>query len=158
MLNRSVYESIDGTTTRGFELEVAGAVTERWNVSGGYTYRISKDDDDIEIYTDQPRNTLKLATDYRIAGVLDDKLSVGGTLRWQSKTDSIPWEGGLPNVEQDPYAVVDLSARYDVTEDVVLSLNVTNVFDEKYYRTTGFYNTVVYGDGVGAELSLRARF
>lgn len=39
-----------------------------------------------------------------------------------------------------------------------LSLNVTNLFDKKYYRTTGFYNTVVYGDGVGAELALRARF
>ncbi|HMQ92284.1 MAG TPA: TonB-dependent siderophore receptor [Amaricoccus sp.] len=156
--DRSVYESIEGTTTRGFELEMAGAINERWNVSGGFTYRYSEDRDGNELFTDQPRNTLKLATDYRIPGILDDRLTVGGAMRWQSQTDSIPWEGDLPNIVQDPYAIFDVSGRYDISDDIALQLNVTNVLDEKYYRTTGFYDTVVYGDGLGAELSLRARF
>lgn len=156
-LNRSIYEQIDGTTTRGFELEMAGAITERWNASGGYTYRYSEDKDGTELYTDQPNNTLKLATDYRLPS-FNDKMTVGGSMRWQSATDSLPWEGGLPNIEQESFAVFDLSAGYDVTEDATVTLNVTNVLNEKYYRTTGFYNTVVYGDGIGAELTLRARF
>lgn len=156
--NRSIYESIDGVTTRGFELELAGALSDRWNVSGGYTYRIARDDDDAEVQTDQPRNTLKLATDYRIPGVLDDRLTVGGAVRWQSRTESMTWEGGLPSVPQEAYAIFDASAKYEIREGVDLSLNVTNLFDKKYYRTTGFYNTVVYGDGIGAELALRARF
>ena len=42
--------------------------------------------------------------------------------------------------------------------DSVLTLSVNNIFDEKYYASTGFYNTVNYGEGVGAELMLRARF
>ena len=41
----SVYELIDGTTTRGFEIEAAGAISERWNASLGYTYAYSEDDD-----------------------------------------------------------------------------------------------------------------
>ncbi|MFT3975078.1 MAG: TonB-dependent siderophore receptor [Amaricoccus sp.] len=159
-LNRSVYELIDGTKTQGFELELAGAISENWNASLGYTYRYSRDDDGNELYTDQPRNTLKLATDYRIPGVLQDRLTVGGAMRWQSATDSLVFQSEFeqPSIRQKPYAVFDVNAQYDLTEQTVLSLSVTNVFDKKYYATTGFYDTVVYGDGIAAELMLRARF
>ena len=158
--NRSVYESIDGTTTRGFEIEAAGALSDRWNASLGYTYRYSVDGDDTELFTDQPRNTLKAATDYRVPGILDDRLTIGGAIRAQSGTDSMVFESEIeqPSVRQDPYAVFDVNAQYDLTEDTVLTLSVNNVLDEKYYATTGFYDTVVYGDGIGAELMLRARF
>lgn len=155
---RDIYRSIPGTTTRGFELEAAGAIDDRWNVSFGYTYAYSEDDDGNRVNTDTPRNTLKAATDYRVPGILDDRLTVGGAVRWQSATDGIPWYDGLPNVEQDPYAVFDVNASYDVTEDTVLTLSVNNVFDESYYASTGFYNAVIYGDGLSAELMLRARF
>ncbi|MBP7001464.1 TonB-dependent siderophore receptor [Amaricoccus sp.] len=154
----SYYELIDGTTTRGFELEAAGAINARWNASFGYTYATSEDDNGDEVNSDTPRHTLKAATDYRIAGILDERLTVGGAVRWQSAIDSMPWDGGLPNIEQDAYAVFDLNASYDVTETSVLTLSVNNVLDEKYYASTGFYNTVLYGDGIGAELMLRSRF
>ena len=153
------YELIDGTTTRGFELEAAGAINERWNASFGYTYAYSEDDDGNQVNTDTPRNTLKAATDYRIPGILDDRLTVGGAVRWQSAIDSIPWDGNLPNIEQDPYAVFDVNAQLRPDRDQsVLTLSVNNVLDEKYYASTGFYNSVIYGDGIGAELMLRARF
>ncbi|WP_313350909.1 TonB-dependent siderophore receptor [Paracoccus sp. (in: a-proteobacteria)] len=158
--NRSVYESIEGTQTRGFELEAAGAINDRWNVSGGYTFRISKDRDDVELYTDQPRHTLKLATSYRLANVLDDRLTIGGALRWQSGTDSMKFASDVqqPNVHQASYAVWDFNASYDLTDKMELALSVNNILDKKYYATTGFYGTVVYGEGRNAELVLRARF
>ena len=74
-------------------------------------------------------------------------VTVGGAVRWQSTTDGIPWYDDLPNVKQDPYAVFDLNASYDVTEESVLTLSVNNILDEKYYASTGFYNAVTYGDG-----------
>ena len=160
VLNRSVYESIPGTKTRGFELELAGAINEYWNASLGYTYRYSEDNDGEELYTDQPRNTLKAATDYRIPGFLQERLTIGGAMRWQSGTESMVFESDFeqPSVPQDPYAVFDLNANYDLTEQTVLTLSVNNVLNEKYYATTGFYDTVVYGEGISAELMLRARF
>jgi outer-membrane receptor for ferric coprogen and ferric-rhodotorulic acid len=79
-------------------------------------------------------------------------------MRLQSATDSIPWDGDLPNIEQDAYAVFDVNTSYDLTEQTVLTLSVNNVLDEKYYASTGFYNMVIYGDGVSAELMLRAGF
>jgi outer membrane receptor for ferric coprogen and ferric-rhodotorulic acid len=154
----SYYDLVDGITTRGFELEAAGAITERWNASFGYTYAYSEDQDGNQKNTDTPRNTLKAATDYRVPSILQDRLTVGGAVRWQSSIDSMPWDGNLPNIEQDAYAVFDVNASYDVTEQAVLTLSVNNVLDEKYYSSTGFYNTVNYGEGVTAELMLRARF
>lgn len=158
--NRSVYRSIDGTTTRGFEMEVAGAINDRWNVSGGYTFRTSKDKDGGALYKDQPKHTLKLASDYRLANVLDDKLTLGGAVRWQSGTDSIDFanDDSSPSVHQGSYAVYDLNASYDINDRNEVTLSVNNLFDKKYYATTGFYDTVVYGDGRSAELTLRARF
>lgn len=155
-----IYRMIDGTTTRGFELEAAGAISDRWNASLGYTYRYSKDADGKELYTNQPRSSLKLATSYRVPGVLDDRLTVGGAMRWQSGTDSLVFvsETEQPSVRQDPYAVFDFSAKYDVNDETSLVLSVNNVLNKKYYSSTGFYDTVVYGDSRSAELVLRAKF
>ncbi|KGJ12177.1 TonB-dependent siderophore receptor [Paracoccus versutus] len=156
---RDIYESIDGTTTRGFELEAAGAINDRWNVSAGYTFRTSKDKDGNRFAADQPKHTLKLATDYRLAGMFDDKLTVGGAMRWQSGTDSMDFDTDVNvNVHQGSYAVFDLNASYQVTDKTELTLSVNNILNEKYYATTGFYDTVVYGDERSAELTLRAKF
>lgn len=156
--NRGVYDSIDGTVTRGFEAEVAGAVNDRWNVSAGYTFRSSKDGDGRRYAADQPKHTLKLATDYRLAA-LQDKLTVGGAMRWQSGTDSMDFDTDVNvNVHQGSYAVVDLNASYDISDTTELTFSVNNVTNKKYYATTGFYDTVVYGDDRSAELTLRAKF
>ncbi len=157
--NRSIYESIDGTKTRGFEVEVAGAVNERWNISAGYTYRTSEDVDGNPIYRDQPKNTLKIATDYRPA-LLDDRLRIGGAVRLQSGTDSMDFanDDTEPSVHQGGYAVFDLNTIYQVNDQLEVSLSVNNIFDKKYYATTGFYDTVVYGESRTAELVLRAKF
>ncbi|MDO5622813.1 MAG: TonB-dependent siderophore receptor [Paracoccus sp. (in: a-proteobacteria)] len=157
--NRSVYTSIDGTKTRGFELEAAGEISARWNVSAGYTYRKSEDRDGNKLYADQPEHTLKIATDYRLAA-FDDRMTVGGAMRWQSGTDSMDFTSDIeqPNVHQGSYAVFDLSTSYDIDDETVLTLSVNNIFGKKYYATTGFYDTVVYGEPRTAELTLRKRF
>jgi outer-membrane receptor for ferric coprogen and ferric-rhodotorulic acid len=157
--NRSVYETIDGATTRGFEIELAGALSDRWNLSGGYTYRTSKDKDGNTLYADQPQHTLKIATDCRPA-ILEDRLRLGGAMRLQSGTDSMDFanDATQPNVHQSSYTVFDLNTIYEVSDKIEVSLSVNNIFDRKYCATTGFYDTVVYGDGRSAELVLRAKF
>ncbi|SBT18527.1 Ferric-pseudobactin BN7/BN8 receptor precursor [Marinomonas gallaica] len=157
-LGRSVYDTIDGTTTQGFEIEAAGSINDHWKASLGYTYRTSEDHTGAEIYTDRPKHTVKLATNYRLPNILDEKLTIGGGLRWQSKTDSIPWEGDAPNLVQDAYSVVDFDAKYDFNYDTTLTLSVKNLFDKEYYASTGFYNRVIFGDGRTAEIVVRSKF
>lgn len=155
---RSIYEQIDGTTTNGFEIETAGAITDRWQVTGSFTYRESEDDRGRQLQRDQPRATVKVFTAYNVPKYFNDRLTIGGGFRWQSTTYNMDWEGVMPDVRQDPYAVFDAMARYDVTDDVELQINVSNLFDEKYYQTMGFYDSVVYGPGRGAQLRLSAQF
>lgn len=157
-LGRSVYDTIDGTTTQGFEVEASGSINDYWKASLGYTYRASEDNTGAEIYTDRPKHTIKLATNYKLPNVLDEKLTLGGGLRWQSKTDSIPWEGDAPNLVQDAYSVVDFNAKYEFDYDTALTLSVKNLFDKEYYASTGFYNRVIFGEGRTAELILRSQF
>lgn len=156
--NDGWYYILDGTRTRGFEVEVAGEVTPGWNVFAGYTYRQSKDNNGRKVQTTQPEQLLKVSTAYRLPGDLN-KLTVGGGVRWQSRTSAQTYYGlGSGDIVQKPYALFDLMAQYNFTSKTQLQLNVRNLADKKYYRSMGFYNSVFYGEGRTALVTLSQRF
>ncbi|MCY1557558.1 Ferric-pseudobactin BN7/BN8 receptor [compost metagenome] len=84
-----------------------------------------------------PRHSLKTFTTYRLPDALD-KLTVGGGVNWQSKTGA-----DLKYYTQGSYALVNLMARYDITENLTASLNLNNLFDKEYFaggpRCCGVY-------------------
>jgi outer membrane receptor for ferric coprogen and ferric-rhodotorulic acid len=132
----SYYTPVD-TTSEGFEIELAGRVTDNWTLSGGYTNIDVEDQDGNDARTWIPTQTLKLATTYTLPRLNDLKL--GAQLRWQNaitSTDSNVQGYGLVTgdviVEQDSYAVLDLMASVRVVERVRASVNVRNVTDTKY--------------------------
>lgn len=122
---QSYHTGVD-TFVEGYELEVAGAITDRWQVSGGWTHLSIEDEagDDARLYL--PRKTFKVATTYRVPELRNLKL--GGAIRWQSEVST----QDLVVVEQDAYAVVDAMASFDVTDRVRATINVRNLFDETY--------------------------
>ncbi|MDR6711627.1 outer membrane receptor for ferric coprogen and ferric-rhodotorulic acid [Pseudomonas hunanensis] len=129
------YRAESGTKTRGFEMEMAGEILPDWQVSASYTYAVSKDSEGDRLNTEVPRDTLKLFTSYRVQSL--PQLKVGGGVRWQGKEY---YKGAGPNDEtftQDPYSVVDLMAQYAFTPQTSVSLNLNNVFDERYYTAIG---------------------
>ncbi|MGY1920737.1 TonB-dependent siderophore receptor [Pseudomonas tolaasii] len=132
-----VYRSVQGTTTKGVELELNGELSEGWQASAGYAYSVSTDDNDQRIVTTSPRNSLKTFTSYRLPGMLD-KITVGGGVNWQSKTGM-----DLHKFEQGSYAITNLMARYDISKNLSATLNVNNVFDRTYYAYAD--NWSVYG-------------
>lgn len=156
--NESWYEMLDGTRTRGVELELAGELSPGWNAFIGYTYRVSKDNEGRKVQTTQPEQMLKLNTTYRLPGTLKN-LVVGAGIRWQSRTHAQGYYGEQSaSVEQKPYALFDLMAQYDLGKRTQLQLNVRNLADKRYYRAMGFYNSVYYGEGRTALATLTHRF
>lgn len=152
------YYLLDGTRTRGFEAEVAGEVMPGWNVFLGYTYRQSKDNNGKKVQTTQPEQLLKLSTAYRLPGAFN-KVTVGGGVRWQSQTSAQTYYGlQSGSIVQKPYALFDLMAQVNFSDKTQLQLNVRNLADKKYYRSMGFYNSVFYGEGRTALLTLTQRF
>ncbi|MGE7992505.1 TonB-dependent siderophore receptor [Pseudomonas sp. NPDC089554] len=129
------YRAESGTKTRGFEVEAAGEILRDWQVSASYTYAVAKDADNDRLLSEVPRDTLKLYTTYRLQSL--PQLKIGGGVRWQG---SEYYKNAGPNGEkftQGAYSVVDAMAQYAFTPQTSVTLNVNNLFDEKYYTAIG---------------------
>ncbi|WP_353172182.1 TonB-dependent siderophore receptor, partial [Paracandidimonas soli] len=138
----------DGYIVRGYELSIAGQITPRWMISGGYvrqTQQIPLGDgspktsmlDRMDFTADYraPKQTFKLFTSY----AFDNGLMLGGGVRWQSAVESdwYPPSGLMQHyrkLRHDAYAVVDAMARYRVNKNFSVQLNVNNLFDKEYYQ------------------------
>lgn len=129
------YRAESGTKTRGFEMEMAGEILPGWQASASYTYAEIKNSDDQRLLTEVPRDTLKLFTTYRLQSMPD--LKVGGGVRWQGAEYYKGAGPGKATFKQDAYSVVDFMAQYAVTPQTSVSLNLNNVFDERYYTAIG---------------------
>lgn len=159
---KTVYKAIDGTTTRGVELELQGEVLPGWNVFGGYTYREShdKDGERASDATNQPNNMFKMGTSYRLPGALS-RLTVGGNVIWQSDVyaaQQINWTGPVRKATQESYAVVGLLANYEVSEQLTVGVNVNNLFDKKYYDGIGTFASGSYGEPRNAVVNAKWKF
>ncbi|UJA04161.1 TonB-dependent siderophore receptor [Acinetobacter johnsonii] len=128
------YRTESGTKSRGFELETTGKLTDTWQVSASFARNLSQDKNGKNLNTSIPNNTAKLFTTYTLP-YLDEALTVGGGLRWQSEI----YQDGGPNgarFTQDSYALVDLMARYKINENLLVNFNLNNLFNEKYHLST----------------------
>ena len=151
--NEGIFKAVDGTTTKGVELELAGELTEGWNLTAGYTYARTRDKDEQRIFgyplsTSKPEHVVRTFTTYRLPGALDN-VTVGGGISWQSafygKIYSAP-AGDYTSIKQGGYTLVDLMTRYQYNEHLSFTANANNVFDKKYLSGLGNYDTTFYGE------------
>lgn len=144
----------------GFEFSISGEIARGWQVYGGYTNFKRKYQQDDPYGTKTPSEFLQLATSYASS---DDRWSFGATARWQEAT---AYEGVLYfmpeqafRTAQDAYTIVGLYGGYRINDTLRLSLNVDNLFDEKYYSGLEWsLGGMVYGDARQISMTLRAGF
>ncbi|NMY01598.1 TonB-dependent siderophore receptor [Pseudomonas sp. WS 5059] len=146
--------------TKGLEAEMSGELLPGWQAQAGYTHKIIRDQSGQKVSTWEPEDQLSFYTTYKLKGPLD-RLTVGGGARWQNRS----WQElynryKAKNEEfaQQAYWLVDVMARYQVTENLSATLNLNNAFDKKYYTNIGFYNTAYYGDPRNVMLTTRWDF
>jgi catecholate siderophore receptor len=128
----------------GFELEVVGHITERWQVYSGYSYMFSEIDkspvrgpgSDIgNRLANTPMHTFNVWMTYLLPG----NVAVGGGANYVSSryANSTPTLVGttyfLPKVPG--YWTFDAMAKYPVTEKLDLQINIYNITDKVYYDT-----------------------
>ena len=155
--NLTYYAPIDATS-KGIELDVSGKIAQGLEVSGGYTLLKVDDKDGHPTRTYVPRQTLKLATSYTPSFV--PGLKVGASVQWQSriKRDQGTTAAGTEIVtRQADYALVDLMARYDLTERVALIGNVRNITNHKYI-TSLMWAQGYYGAPTNGSVTLSTKF
>lgn len=154
------YRPAEGTVSEGYEVELAGRPLTDWDISVGWSQFTAKDGEGVNVQAHHPRRVLRLSTKYELSGALD-RLSLGGSLRWESRPPQTAVNPGTKLVEavgQPSYVVVNLLAQYDLTEQTTLQLNVNNVFDQTYYSNNAWFAGFVYAEPRNARLTLRHTF
>lgn len=148
--------AIDGTESRGFELEVSGQIAAGWNASLGWSkYRI-EDADGNDVRTYIPRSTVRGFTTWTPQGL--QALTIGGGINWQSDSHTlVPSPDGNATQRQTDITLVSLMARYAFTPALSLQLNGENLLDKKYYVLDEYGNSY-YGAPIRYAASLSWKF
>jgi iron complex outermembrane receptor protein len=142
---------------RGLELEAKAELTDYLTVVGSYAYtdaRITKSEVAAEIgrrSENTPYHQAALWMTYDLAQLGVEGLSVGGGVRYKGTTRASGIDHGIP-----ANAVVDALVRYDVNENVTLSVNATNLFGKDYVNCE--FSSCQYGDDREVMASVRIRW
>ena len=164
----SCYEASGLVRSRGIDLEVQGALTENWQLAGGYTYTQTKYVTDADTSLEGqdfnrrlPRQMFKVSTIYNLSGDLN-RWRIGGDLYQQSQIRTSGGSGTSAwKNRQGSYTVAGLVAGYKANEHLDLQVNVNNLFDRKYYSSVanGAYEPYdIYGDPRNFKLTARYSF
>lgn len=136
-------------------------MTPNWNVSASWSHGRTRSNEDKTIQTTFPRYLVKLWTTYQMPGELN-RLTVGGGVNWQSKvySDISAWQIERDLYwEQKSYAVASLMGRYDFSDKLSATINVSNLFDKKYTASVSdWWYSGMYGPGRAVALTARYRF
>ena len=147
---QTIAKPIGRVVSKGFELELAGNITDNWQLFAGYTYNKSKYKNAEEINNERakgakdpynfsnftPVQMFRLATSYRIP---NSKWTIGAGISAQSPTSS------LYGIKQAGYTLFDANIQYEFNRHAKLSLIGTNLADKTYFennynRTRGMNN------------------
>lgn len=162
--------NIGKTRVDGIELGASGNITEKWAMSAGYTYlnselvdggftNIAKKGEPAH-YVSNPnngnqvqnvaKNSATLWTTYQVLPALN--LGVGAVAM-----DKV--YGDAANTKWVPgYVRYDAMARYDVSKEVNLQLNVNNLSDKRYFTKAYASHYASEAEGRSAVLSVNFKY
>jgi outer membrane receptor for ferric coprogen and ferric-rhodotorulic acid len=152
-----VSRALDGTVSRGFEVEVAGRLSDTLQTSFGFSRTLMHDATGQNVRTYIPGTLLRTFTTWTPRQWVDD-LTLGAGVNWQSHSQTLvgsPSGGAV--LHQGSVAQVALMAKYDFSSYASLQFNANNLFDRKFYVLDEYDNTY-YGTPANASLTLRLSF
>jgi outer membrane receptor for ferric coprogen and ferric-rhodotorulic acid len=143
---RTIYRGVDAKS-QGVELEFGGQIVPGLQATGGYTLMRIRGEDGEPVRTFVPRNTARLNLTYSPPSFT--ALKLGASLQYQSRIYLEPdgivssTTGQQVRITQGSYALLDLLARYTISDHVAVSANLKNVTNAKYLGALnydqGFY-------------------
>jgi outer membrane receptor for ferric coprogen and ferric-rhodotorulic acid len=154
------YVGAEGATSTGFELEASGELARGWNATVGYTQFKAEDAAGADINSIYPRKLFRVYTTYKVPGQLSG-MTVGGGVNWEGRTytvDPSAPAGTNGLIEQDAFSLVNLMARYDITKQLSVQVNVNNALDKKHFGMFAAYGAITYAAPRTASVTLKYRF
>lgn len=156
-----------GTVSRGYELEVVGEPLPGWNLSAGWTHFRARDASGVDVASHHPRQQLKFSSSVALArlaggGALAGLagLTLGTDVRWENRPPKyqVSPTGAEVATGQPAHTIVDLMARYDLSRQWQLQLNLDNAFDKQTYSGSAWWDGALQGEPRSWKLSARYSF
>lgn len=160
---------LDGQVVKGAELSLAGKLTAKWSVVGGYSYADSTIKDDVVTKvtagapptityaaragnetSQTPRHTFSLWNRYD----LSDRYGVA--LGFVSRSSMFALDDNT--VKLPGYGRVDAAAFYNASKNLQLQLNIENLLNRDYYVNAHNNNNITPGSPIAARLSATYKF
>lgn len=156
-----VYKAADGIQSKGFELELAGSLTDQLQLSGSLTSIDIDGNELVKGYT--PERVAKFAAVYQLPQLPGAR--VGLNYRWQSEISRKQGTvaAGYANAGQDivttqkAYGLLGLMASYDINGQWQIQANANNVTDETYLNSL-YWAQAYYGAPANYSLSVSYQF
>lgn len=139
----------EGVTSKGFEFDVSGKVTDNFTLDFGIANFEAEDANGDKYNTKASRTTANLFGKY-----VYNRFTLGAGLNYKSKFYT---GSGATQIQQDAYTIANMMIGYKISKNTKLQLNVNNLFDKKYYDGIGA-NSMVYGTPRNALLTLKYTF
>jgi outer membrane receptor for ferric coprogen and ferric-rhodotorulic acid len=146
----NIYKGVN-TLSQGFEADVEGALGSRVKLNAGYTVLSIKDDSGQKARPYSPRQLLKLSSTVQVI----DKLKLGAALSWRASTWRDQGDGAV--ARQGSYALLNLMARYDISDHFNVDVNVNNVGNKKYL-TSLYWDQAYYGAPRNGSVTLNWKY
>ncbi|MHA7816292.1 MAG: TonB-dependent receptor [Pseudohaliea sp.] len=143
---------VEGSETRGVELQLTGALTERWAITTGYSYldgevqRADGTGNDGNRTRQTPEHMFSIWNSYQVTDRL--RLGLGATYQ-----DSFFIQEDN-SVEVPSYTRLDAAAYYRLSDSMRLQLNVENLLDEDYFPDAHSNTNITTGRPLNARLTL----
>lgn len=159
-----VSRDLEGTLTqigqqrsRGLELEAKAKLTPNLSMVASYAYtdaRITRSEQREQVgqrSEDTPYHQASLWLGYDMAGAGIDGLTIAGGARYKGDTEASGIDRSIPG-----YTLLDAMVRYELSSDLEVSLNVSNLLDKEYAYCE--FSTCRYGDAREVTVSLNHRW
>ena len=142
--------------TEGFELGLAGDISETWQIAGGYSYQ------DAEI----TRTTTAAPAGRAVPLTPEHTFSLWNMIRFSPRlgvglgvTHQSDMFASISNAVTLPeFTRVDAALFVALTDTVEAQLNIENLLDEDYWSTAHNDNNITPGSPTVARVTLRTRF
>lgn len=142
----SGYLQDTGTSTsHGVELSGLYALNENWRINGNFTYNPTERPNGQQRLR-RPEQLMNMGVTY---STLQERLNVNAFYR--ISRDSVDEASGVLTRLED-FAVLDLSAGFNINDAVQLHARIENVLDERYEEVAG-YSTAGRAAYVGIRMS-----
>lgn len=151
--DQDVLIPLEGSTTTGAELQLVGNLTDRWQLSGGFSYldgQVEGGGSDGNVTRQTPDYMFATWTRYDV----NDRLGLGLGLTHQSAF--FVTEDNA--VEVPGFTRLDAAVFYRLTQNLKIALNVENLTDTDYFPDAHSNDNISTGEPINARITLRGRF